>query len=184
MYTKITAAVLLVLCWTQASADDIDDVKAFRQYSESFASAGQPTIGQLELLHDAGFERIVYIAWSDQENAIVNEDRVVRNLGMEYLHIPVEWEAPALSDFELFAGAMQQAPGRKTLLHCQVNYRASVFALLYRTIYMNVPLAEAKSDMNSVWVPNEAWRNLIFEVLNAHSMSPQCEGCDWNIQSE
>ena len=184
MCTRSIAAVLLVLCWIPASANDLEDISAYRQYSESFASAGQPTIEQMQRLRDAGFERIVYIAWSDQEHAIANEDRVVRNLGMEYLHIPVEWEAPALSDFEMFAGALQQAPGRKTLLHCQVNYRASVFALLYRVIYADVPLAEAKRDMNSVWTPNEAWRNLIFEVLHAHGISPQCEGCDWSIQAE
>ncbi|MDZ7643416.1 MAG: protein tyrosine phosphatase family protein [Woeseiaceae bacterium] len=156
----------------------------FAEYSDDFASAGQPSAEQLEAVRDAGFERIVYIAWTDHENSLPNEDRVVRNLGMEYLHIPVEWEAPTVSDFYLFAGAMERAPRKKTLLHCQVNFRASAFSFLYRVLYEDVPVADAKRDMNSVWAPNETWRELIFRVLRDNGIDPECPDCDWSIPDE
>ena len=100
---------------------------------------------------------------------------------MEYLHIPVDWEAPTASDFYLFAGAMQRSPGKKTLLHCQANYRASAFSFLYRVLYEGVPMATAKRDMDSVWTPNQTWRELIFAVLEENGVSPHCEGCVWPI---
>lgn len=162
--------------------DELDDIVNYREYSATFSSSGQPDAGQLEALEEAGFERIVYIAYSDHQNSLPNEDRLVKNLGMEYVHIPVEWDAPTASDFDLFAGAMQRAPDKKTLLHCQVNYRASAFSFLYRVIHEDVPVATAKADMNSVWVPNETWRDLIFEVLEANGRSPHCEGCDWSVE--
>ena len=171
---------VLTLATAAAAAAGAEDIINFREYSPAFASAGQPTAAQLEWLSEQGFERVVYIAWSDQEHSLPHEDRLVKSLGMEYLHIPVDWNAPTPGDFYLFAGAMQRAPARKTLLHCQVNARASAFSFLYRVLYMDVPVAEAKRAMNTVWAPNDTWRRFIFDVLEDNGVSPQCDGCDWS----
>lgn len=149
------------------------------RYSEHFASAGQPTAEQFAALAASGVERIVYIAFSDQERSIANEDRVVKGLGMAYLHIPVDFGAPQVSEFEQFAAAMQTAPAAKTLLHCQVNFRATAYSLLYRVLFEDVPLAEAKADMNRIWTPNKVWTDFIFEVLRRNEVDPDCDGCDW-----
>jgi hypothetical protein len=74
---------------------------------------------------------------------------------------------------------MQRDPGKKTLLHCQVNYRASAFSFLYRVLYRDVPVQQAKSDMNTVWQPNETWRDLIFTILKENGKSAACDTCDW-----
>ncbi|HUF72316.1 MAG TPA: protein tyrosine phosphatase family protein [Gammaproteobacteria bacterium] len=160
-------------------AQSLEDIVNYREYSATFASAGQPTEAQLGLARDAGFERVIYIAFSTDGNALANEDRIVRDLGMEYVQIPVVWIAPTITDYESFAAVMQRDPDKKTLLHCQVNARASAFSFLYRVLHENVPLAEAKADMNTVWEPNETWRELIFDVLETNGVSPECEGCDW-----
>lgn len=175
----------VVLSWSvQSAADELTDINNFRQYSTTFASAGQPTLEQLPVLRAAGFERVIYIAWSDQAKALPNEDRLVANLGMDYLHIPVDWDAPTVADFQMFAAAMQLSPVQKTLLHCQVNFRASAFSFLYRVIYDGVSVEEAKRDLNSVWRPNKTWRDWIFDVLATHKVSPHCTDCDWSIPAE
>lgn len=178
---RFCIALLLAQCiYSSASvAQALDEVVNYLEYSNSFASAGQPTEAQLELIRDAGFERIVYIAFSTDGNAIANEDKLVRDLGMDYVHIPVVWTSPTVADFESFAAVMQRDPDRKTLLHCQVNFRASAFGFLYRVIYDGVPVAQAKADMNTIWEPNESWRELIFGVLESNGISPECEGCEW-----
>lgn len=180
--SRVTIIAMLSLLPLAGEAADLDDISNYRQYSETFASSGQPSKKQLEALQREGFERIVYIAYSDHDNSLRNEDRLVKDLGMEYVHIPVEWRKPTRSDFYLFAGALQREPDKKTLLHCQVNFRASAFSFLYRVIFLDVPVAQAKSDMNSVWTPNETWRSLIFEVLEENGISPHCDGCDWTIR--
>ncbi len=182
MRYRLKILVLISLCSTAplAAAQSLNDVVNYREYSPTFASAGQPTEAQLPLVKDAGFERIVYIAFSTDRNAIANEDKLVRDLGMDYVHIPVVWNAPTVADFESFAAVMQRNPEQKTLLHCQVNARASAFAFLYRVLYEDVPVAVAKADMNTVWAPNETWRELIFDVLESRGVSPHCEDCDWS----
>lgn len=183
--------IIAILCCSSAIlpagsslAASPGDIVNYREYSPSFASAGQPTAEELEALAAQGFERVIYIAYSDHDNSLPNEDRLVKKLGMEYVHIPVEWEAPRPGDFELVAAALRQAPDSRTLLHCQVNYRASAFAFLYRVLYEDTPIEAAKADMNSVWTPNETWRDLIIEVLAAEGVSANCNGCDWSTDSE
>lgn len=162
-----------------ASASGLDDIVNYREYSATLSSSGQPDKAQLESARDSGFERVVYLAFSDDHTALANEDRVVKDLGMDYVHVPVVWEAPSSSDFYAFAGAMQREPGRKTLVHCQVNYRASTFSFLYRVLYEGVPVDQAKEDMNSVWIPNDTWRELVFSILEENDISPHCDTCLW-----
>jgi protein tyrosine phosphatase (PTP) superfamily phosphohydrolase (DUF442 family) len=170
---------LVAFAATAASAE-LGGIPAYVEYSPTFSSSGQPTAAHLQLLKEEGFQRIVYIAYTDHEKSLPAEDRLVKDLGMDYLQVPVDWNAPARSDFYLFAGAMQKEPSKRTLVHCQVNYRASAFAFLYRVVYDRVPIAEAKRDMNRIWKPNETWRKLMFDVLQENGMSPDCDGCDWS----
>ena len=157
----------------------LSQISNFRQYSETFASAGQPTAEQFNTVRDAGFERVIYLAFTNNPNAVPNADQLVKGLGMDYVHITVDWARPTMQDFYTFADAMRRDTDRKTLLHCQVNARATAFSFLYRVIYEDVPVAQAKADMNSVWQPNETWRDFIFTVLAENDVNPECEGCDW-----
>jgi hypothetical protein len=46
-------------------------------------------------------------------------------------------------------------------------------------LYEDIPVAAAKEDMNSVWVSNATWRQLIFDVLEENGVSPDCDDCLW-----
>lgn len=180
MQSKIPGILALALVTGgPAAAQSLDGIVNYLEYSDRFASAGQPTAEQLNTVSDAGFERIIYIAFSSDGNALANEDRLVRELGMDYVQIPVVWDAPTLADFDSFAAVMQSAPTKKTLLHCQVNMRATVFAFLYRVLYEDVAMAAAWTDMNRIWQPNATWQALIVEVLEAHGAPTSCEACGW-----
>ncbi len=160
-------------------APELAEIINFRQYSERFASAGQPTREQFQAIADQGFERVVYIAFTNNPNALADADQVVKELGMEYMQVPVDFSNPLPDEFYAFADSMERNRGKKTLLHCQVNARATAFSFLYRVIYDDVSVAEAKADMNTVWQPNETWRDFIFEVLSQNNVDPNCASCDW-----
>ena len=86
------------------------------------------------------------------------------------------------ADFYTFAEVMNREPDKKTLLHCQVNFRASAFAFLFRVLYEDIPIIEAKTDMNTIWQPNKTWTNFIFDILEDRGVSPYCDGCTWDVQ--
>jgi protein tyrosine phosphatase (PTP) superfamily phosphohydrolase (DUF442 family) len=114
---RIATLIGMLSCGSFISANELSDISNYREYSPNFASSGQPTKEQLELLRDEGFERIVYIAFSNSGKAFADEDVVVKELGMDYVHVPVIWDQPTAADFYAFDGSMQRDADRKTLLH-------------------------------------------------------------------
>ena len=176
----ILTSLLAVNTYAVEDADPaLAEIVNFRQYSPTFASAGQPSREQFATIAEHGFERIVYIAFTNNQNALTDADQVIKGLGMEYMQVPVDFDNPLPADFYAFADSMQRNTDKKTLLHCQVNARATAFSFLYRVIYESVPIAEAKEDMNTVWQPNAVWRDFIFDVMEQNGKSPDCPDCDW-----
>ena len=82
---------------------------------------------------------------------------------MTYIHIPVDWERPLMSDVRMFFDVMQANQDRKVFVHCFMNMRASAFVYLYRTLVEGASDDEAREDMDEVWAPSEArqWADLI-----------------------
>ncbi|NKB32843.1 MAG: phosphatase [Pseudomonadales bacterium] len=172
LFTSVSFAV-------EEPAPALAEITNFRQYSDRFASAGQPTREQFQAVADNGFERVVYIAFTNNPNALPDADQVVKQLGMEYMQVPVDFSNPLPDEFYAFADAMERNRDKKTLLHCQVNARATAFSFLYRVIYDDVSVEDAKADMNTVWQPNDVWRDFIFEVMAQNDVDPNCASCDW-----
>ena len=80
MKTRILSALLLALAGQSVLAVEdapsaLQEITNFRQYSEVFASSGQPTEAQLQAVADEGFERVVYIAFTNNQNALLTKTR-------------------------------------------------------------------------------------------------------------
>ena len=133
------------------------------QYSPYLTTAGQPAEEQFRALAEAGFQRVIFLAFNDHKNALKNEDLIARTAGLEFVHIPVAWDAPTTDDFDTFAAVMRAT--EKTLVHCEVNFRASVFGFLYQVIYLGTPVEEAWALLTRIWIPNETWETFIVSVL-------------------
>ncbi|MFT7685280.1 MAG: protein tyrosine phosphatase (PTP) superfamily phosphohydrolase (DUF442 family) [Candidatus Azotimanducaceae bacterium] len=170
-----------------ASANSLKEISNYIEYAETsegngqglYASSGQPTKDDLSTLSKAGYQRVIYIALTTNGTALKGEDELVLENGMQYLHVPVDFSNPKLRDFQAVASAMQAQADLKTLLHCQVNLRASTFSFLYRVIHMKVPIDRAKEDLDSIWVPNPVWFKFIKSTLAHYNMSHECDSCDW-----
>jgi hypothetical protein len=81
-----------------AGSAPTDGLENYREYSQTLSSSGQPDEKQLKALKKAGFERVVFLAFSDDHGSLPNEDRIVKEAGMDYAHIPVVWDAPSKND--------------------------------------------------------------------------------------
>ena len=170
-----TAFLTSLLClWSvsshaqAASADDGNGLKLLNQidYSASLTTSGQPTEAELRQIASAGYDRVIFLAFSNHPKAVAHEDDIVRNLGLQFIHIPVEWDSPSPADFAAFAAVMQSHGSSRTLVHCEVNFRASVFGFLYQVLFAGADVDEALSQMQSIWVPNDTWEAFIVRVMS------------------
>ena len=87
-FTAIAACLILTGA-TAAIASGLGDIVNYREYSADLSSSGQPTETQLQAVADSGFERVVFLAFTDHDESLANEDRLVKGLGMEYAQIPI-----------------------------------------------------------------------------------------------
>jgi uncharacterized protein (TIGR01244 family) len=146
------------------------DTRNFREIDSILLTAGQPTEAQLADAADQGVQVVVNLALHDDSRySLPDEAGCVRQLGMEYVHIPVQFKAPTEEDLLAFFNAMDAHKGKKTLVHCAANYRVTAFLGLYRVIREGRTVPEAFEPMRSVWEPDDTWKQFIAEMLARHA---------------
>ncbi|MEE4361804.1 MAG: protein tyrosine phosphatase family protein [Pseudomonadales bacterium] len=126
------------------------EVLAYREIDAGLSTAGQITAAQIPLLRDAGFGLVINLAVADEARN-GEEGFLVSREGLAYAQIPVLWASPTLADLDLFFAVMDARAGRRTLVHCFANFRASAFTYLYRTLRLGVPEPEARADLEAIW---------------------------------
>jgi len=146
---------------------NLSQIRAFRTVGPRLGTAGQPTEAQLGAVRDAGFEAVVNLAMPTSDNALPNEGSIVTNLGMSYVHIPVNFQAPTAQNFQDFRRVMDAFGDRSVFVHCAANMRVSAFVFLYRVMHQNVPKSEAERDLHAIWQPDEVWSRFIEERLKS-----------------
>jgi protein tyrosine phosphatase (PTP) superfamily phosphohydrolase (DUF442 family) len=143
----------------------MERIPNFLAVSDQLGTAGQPAPEQFATIRDAGYEAVVNLAMPNSTDALPNEAELVREQGLEYVHIPVVWEAPTLADLARFLAVMDRYQGRKVLVHCAMNMRVSCFVLLFRVLRQGVPLEEATEMMHRIWQPDEVWQAFVERAL-------------------
>jgi protein tyrosine phosphatase (PTP) superfamily phosphohydrolase (DUF442 family) len=138
----------------------IEDIDNFLQISDRLATAGQPTIEQYPTIAAAGYQVAINLALTDSPKALADEAAIARNLGLEYLQIPVVWDKPTLANFQVFCRAMAARQAQKIFVHCAVNKRVSAFVYLYR-LSQGVAETSARQDLAKIWTPNQIWQTFI-----------------------
>ena len=154
----------------QNTARPLETVSNFQVVSDRLASSGQIGYDQISLIREQGYEVVINLATADQERN-GQEGFLVAQEGLTYVHIPVDWNRPLLSDVEMFFDVMQANEDRKVYVHCFANMRASAFVYLYRTLVEGHSEAEARATMNEVWDPGELrqWADLIERARAAYA---------------
>jgi len=137
----------------------------FKQVNNSLACAGQPTEAQLKQLADENYEVIINLAMPTGKFALPGEETIVAGLGIDYLPIPVVFDDPQLSELLAFINYMNQRAGKKTMVHCAANYRASAFTGLYLFNQGELDASQMQSFIEDVWQPDDIWQQFIDESV-------------------
>ena len=164
----LSLLIIIPLSSVAKGSQDLDSIKNFRSYSTNFASAGLPSDEQIEQVKNQGYQHVVSLLPGDFEA----EEFLVTSLDMSFSQIEVVWDKPTLDDFKSFAAIMAAYPKQdKVFLHCQLNWRASTFAYLYRVTQLGTDKKVAKEQMLAVWQPNDNWQQFIDTVLQHYNKS-------------
>jgi protein tyrosine phosphatase (PTP) superfamily phosphohydrolase (DUF442 family)/8-oxo-dGTP pyrophosphatase MutT (NUDIX family) len=137
----------------------------WREIDARLFTAGQPTPDDLKTLKVMGVEVVINLALESSEGALPDERLIAAGLGLDYLHIPVVFDAPTLADFDAFCAAMDANRERVRFVHCIANKRVAVFLFLYRVLKLGVPRDIAERDLYAVWTPDPVWNAFLRSQL-------------------
>jgi protein tyrosine phosphatase (PTP) superfamily phosphohydrolase (DUF442 family) len=145
---------------------ELSAIYNYRRVDGLLATSGQPTEAELGAVAREGFAVVINLALhNDPRYSLPDEERTVKLLGMEYVHIPVQFDAPNEVDAAAFFSAMEQHQGTKVLVHCAANKRVTAFLGLYRVLQQGWQREAAFQLMDTVWQPNEVWTIFISNML-------------------
>ena len=135
--------------------------------TDKLSSSGMPKAEQMNAIAQAGVRAVVNLATENSQGALQDEKRLVESHGMEYIHIPVEWDRPTRQNLDDFMNAMDAHKDDHVLVHCQANFRATGFVALYRILRLGWKKEDAFQDLRKIWNPEKfpIWQKFIEENL-------------------
>lgn len=147
----------------------VDQAYNFRRIDERVATSGVVSAEQLQQLKTEGYQAVINLLPESSEYAVAEEAQLVRQQGLEYHYIPVDFAAPTVADYRAFTSAMDELIDRKVLVHCAANYRVSAFYAIYAHRELGWTPQQAQDHIASIWNPGEhpPWADLIQELLAA-----------------
>ena len=148
------------------------EIHNYRPVDDNLPTSGQPTQAQLAEIANAGFDVVINLALHDDPRySLPDEAATVRALGLEYVHIPVQFGAPTRENLLAFFDAMDAHRGKKVWVHCAANIRVSAFLGLYRVLRQGWDDDRAFALMRGIWQPNEVWSSFIASALSTRCSS-------------
>jgi uncharacterized protein (TIGR01244 family) len=147
----------------------VSSIYNYRPVDAKLATSGQPTEEQLAAVARDGYEVVINLALHDDPRySLRDEAASVQSLGMQYVHIPVQFAKPTEPDAEAFFSAMERHGGKRILVHCAANMRVSAFLGLYRVLRQGWKREDAFDVMRTVWEPNKTWSAFIERMLGGN----------------
>jgi uncharacterized protein (TIGR01244 family) len=126
----------------------------FARVGDDVFISGQPTAQALRELQKQGVTTVVNLRTPAEmtRNVPFDEPALVKELGMEYVFLPMRGNAEypySPEAVKAFADAMAKAKG-KVLLHCTIAWRASHMWAAYLIAYRNVPVSTALDQARKI----------------------------------
>jgi protein tyrosine phosphatase (PTP) superfamily phosphohydrolase (DUF442 family) len=139
------------------SISDPEAIYRWHRLDDRVTTSGQPTEEQLAEIQALGVRHVVNLGLHTHEKALPDEAASVSRLGMEYIHIPVDFQNPTEGDFQQFCAVMARLTDVRVHVHCIANARVSAFFYRYHRDVLGWDEAKARAEMEAVWQPNGVW---------------------------
>lgn len=150
----------------------------WRRITPRITTSGQPSETQLADIQALEVTHILNLGPHHNKGALDDEPGTVASLGMNYVYIPVEFEAPTNQNFADFLAAIEGNSDTKIHVHCIYNARVSAFFYRYAKTRADFSQTRAFEIMDSIWKPGNDWADFIADPA-AKGMPNRYAGDDY-----
>jgi len=128
-----------------------------------------PAVEDFMRMAEQGYEIVISLCQRVDSEILEDEDALVSAAGMKYIHLPVDFYAPTLEDYEVLRDILRSLQERKVWLHCTRNWRVSAWMYIYHIVERSMPYAEAEEILHRIWKPDEIWQALLDEAIEKYA---------------
>ncbi len=162
--------ILLTLFSSQVFAQDsvkdsLHAISNFSLISDNLSTSGMPYSSQFRWIQKAGFDHVISL----NEGDYTFERDSLTKFGITFSQIEVSSKNPSPELFKTFVEDMKDNQGKKILVHCKTNRKASAFVYAYRVNELNADQKEAYKMTYMMWEPHggfpDAWNSFFKDVL-------------------
>ncbi|MFT4635833.1 MAG: protein tyrosine phosphatase (PTP) superfamily phosphohydrolase (DUF442 family) [Arenicella sp.] len=143
------------------SKHSLEGIYNYHKVNHMIVTSGQPSEEQFLLIREAGYKKVINLAPHNTENSLADEALLLRQLGLKYIHIPVDFKNPTREDFQQFVELINVSSLDETWFHCAANMRVSAFVYKYRCEILNEDRQKAEQDLAKIWTPLGVWKKFI-----------------------
>ena len=161
MRDRLAAALVIVLGASVPAAawHDLSGAPpTMRRVTDRVWVGGQPSNEDLALLCGAGVQMVVDLR-QPVEHDVDAERFAVEGLGMSFVNVPVNGEAPADAAADAFLAAVSRPNAFPLFLHCASGNRAAGFWMIRRLVVDHWTVDAAESEARRAGLRSEVLRD-------------------------
>lgn len=113
-----------------------------RKVTNELAIAGHLTLGELQILAEKGYKSVVNLRSSDELGFLQDEQEHIEQLGLRYVHNPIQINNLSLDDVLPVIQQLNELP-KPMLVHCDNGIRSSIVVLIKVTIEQGLRAEDA-----------------------------------------
>ena len=146
----------MVLIEKTAAMSELTGIPNFLKLSDQIWTGGQPWPEHLPKLKDAGIKVVINLR-PHAEYQGEREEAKVKELGMSYFNIPVDFQSPDELDADDFLKLTdEQLKNGPVFIHCAVATRVGVFWMIRRVLRDGWEYDKALEEANRIGMNNNA----------------------------
>jgi len=162
MFSWVTERLkLLIPAFRRSYNNSHESTYRYLKVDDRISTSGQPTAAQFASIKAENFDTVINLSPTDAISAIKDQAAILAALGLEYVHIPVDFDNPSAVAFEHFALEMKNRAEQRVWIHCAANLRVSAFLYRYRVSVLGLSESEAAVDLDRIWNPSSVWSRFL-----------------------
>ncbi len=143
------------------------EIEKFHRVDDRVSTGAQPTIPQIAGLAQRGFRTVINLREPSEHDA-ATEEAAVRDLGLDYVNIPVRTADPKDSQVDAFLQITNDARIYPVFIHCGTANRVAGLWMIRRMLVDGWSTAEAEKEATQIGLKSETLKEFALDYVRRH----------------
>jgi len=157
--------------WAQAPSagkPDAVEIPRYLELTPRFGTGGQPSENGLRSLVLRGYQAVINLRTAQEGADLDGEEKVVKEIGLQYFNIPVPVSAPRDDEALEFLNLMEELKDRKVFVHCASASRVGALMMIQRALKDGVPLDKAEEEASQIGLRSDILLQFARDFVQRH----------------